>query len=161
MSLTVKFMGDDKVIANLKNMGPAAVKAGTASIKRSTMKVLRRAKEKTSGEVLKNRTGTLRRALNQRMEQGSGVVVGIVGIKLRYAAAHEFGFHGTVTVKQHTRMMRMAWGRPVADPHPIVVGAHSMKMNLPERSYLRSSLKELKTEIIADMQSSVAKVVKS
>ncbi|WP_257306299.1 HK97 gp10 family phage protein [Geothrix campi] len=159
MSLDVRFVGDDKVIANLKGMGPKVVAAGKASIARSTMKVLAKAKQKVSGEVLKNRTGTLRRAINQRIEEAGGRIVGTVGIKLRYAAAHEYGFKGTVTVRAHLRMMKVAWGRPVKQPRKIEVGAHTMKMNLPERSFLRSSLRELRSDIIADMQASVAKAV--
>ena len=159
MSLDVRFVGDDKVIANLKGMGPKVVAAGKASITRSTMRVLAKAKQKVSGEVLKNRTGTLRRAINFRVEDAGGRIVGTVGIKLRYAAAHEYGFKGTVTVRAHLRTMKVAWGRPVKQPRKIEVGAHTMKMNLPERSFLRSSLRELRSDIIADMQASVAKAV--
>jgi phage gpG-like protein len=160
MSLDVKFSGDDKLIANFRGMGPAVERAGAASIKRSTMKVLRKAKEKVSGGVLKNRTGTLRRAINARFVGSAGFIVGIVGIKLRYAAAHEFGCHKTVTVKAHLRMMKTAWGRPVKQPRKITVSSHPMRMNLPERSYLRSSLRDLRSDILADMQTSVAKAVK-
>lgn len=159
MSLDVRFVGDDRVIANLKGMSPQVVAAGKASITRSTVKVKARAFMKVSGEVLKNRTGTLRRAINFRVEDAGGRIVGTVGIKLRYAAAHEYGFKGTVTVRAHLRMMKVAWGRPVKEPRKIEVGAHTMKMNLPERSFLRSSLRELRSDIIADMQASVAKAV--
>ncbi len=160
MSLDVRIIGDQGVLATLRGMTPQVVSAATASIRRSTMRVLARAKEKVSGDVLKNRTGTLRRAINQRVETGGSRVVGTVGIKLTYAAAHEFGFKGTVNVKSHLRMMRVAWGRPVANPHKITVNAHPTKMNLRERSFLRSSLKDLRSDIIADLQASVTKAVK-
>lgn len=159
MSLDVRFVGDQSVIANLRGMGPKVVAAGSASIKRSTLKVLARAKQKVSGDVLKNRTGTLRRAINFRLEELGGRIIGTVGIKLRYAAAHEYGFKGTVNVRAHMRMMKVAWGKPVKSPHEIAVRAHTMKMNLPERSFLRSSLRELRSDIVADMQASVAKAV--
>jgi hypothetical protein len=38
-----------------------------------------------------------------------------------------------------------------------MVGAHSMKMNLPEKSFLRSSLKDLQADIVADLRASVTK----
>lgn len=160
MSLDVRFIGDQNVVANLKGMGPKVVAAGTRSITRSTLKVLARAKVKVSGEVLKNRTGTLRRAINSRVVSTGSGVVGTVGIKLRYAAAHEFGCQKTVSVPAHLRMMNVAWGRPVANPHKINVSAHKMKMNLPERSFLRSSLKDLRSDIVADLRDSVAKAVR-
>lgn len=160
MSLDVRFVGDTAVVANLKNMSDCAVAAGIDSINRSTLNVLARAKEKVSGDVLKNRTGTLRRAINQRVVVGYWRVVGTVGIKLRYAAAHEFGCHKTVTVPEHLRMMRVAWGRPVKEPRQIMVGTHKMKMNIPERSFLRSSLKELQADIVADLQASVSRAMR-
>ena len=159
MSLDVRFVGDQQVLANLRGMGPKVIAAATASIKRSTLKVLRKAKEKVSGDVLKNRTGTLRRAINSRFESSFYLVVGTVGIKLRYAAAHEFGCHDVVNVPAHLRMMKVAWGRPVKEPREITVGAHKMRMNLPERSFLRSSLKDLQSDIVADLRNSVDKAV--
>ena len=160
MSLDVRFIGGTSIVANLKNMNDQIVRAGIASIKRSTMKVLARAKQKVSGEVLKNRTGTLRRAINSRFVEGGDQFAGIVGIKLRYAAAHEFGCHDVVNVPAHLRMMNVAWGRPVKEPRQIMVGTHPMRMNLPERSFLRSSLKDLQSDIVADLRASVTKAVK-
>jgi phage gpG-like protein len=159
MSLDIRFSGDQQVIASIKDMGPKVTAAAKDSISRSSFKVLARAKQKVSGEVLRNRTGTLRRAINARILANEWQIVGTVGIKLSYAAVHEFGFKGTVTVPAHLRMMRVAWGRPVKQPRQIMVGAHAMKMNMPERSYLRSSLKELRTDIVSDFRASVAKAV--
>lgn len=158
--LDIRIVGDQKVVANLQDMGPRVAEAGLASITRSTVKVLTLAKRKVSGEVLKNRTGTLRRSINFRVVKGAFQIVGTVGIRLRYAAAHEYGCQKTVTVPEHLRMMRVAWGRPVKQPRKITVGTHKMKMNFPERSFLRSSLRELRSEITADLQASVAKVVR-
>jgi phage gpG-like protein len=163
MSLDVQFLGDQKIVATLRGMGPKGTAAAKSSITRSTMKVNRLAKEKapvgspTRGD---KHPGTLRRAINPKVTGSGTVIVGTVGIKLTYAAAHEFGFHGTVTVPAHLRMMRVAWGRPVANPRQIMVGTHPMQMNIKERSYLRAALRELRSDIIADLQSSVAKAVR-
>lgn len=157
MSLDVRFHGDQQVIASIKDMGPKVAAAAKDAISRGTMKVLALSKTKVSGDLLKNRTGTLRRAINARITANEWQIVGTVGIKLTYAAAHEFGCHKTVSVPAHLRMMKVAWGRPVKEPRQIMVGAHSMKMNLPERSYLRSSLKELRGDIVADLRASVNK----
>jgi phage gpG-like protein len=162
MSLDVQFLGDQKIVATLRGMGPKGTAAAKSSITRSTMKVNRLAKEKapvgspTRGD---KHPGTLRRAINPKVT-GSEVIVGTVGIKLTYAAAHEFGCRDTVTVPDHLRMMRVAWGRPVANPRLIIVGTHPMHMNIKERSYLRAALRELRSDIIADLQSSVAKAVR-
>jgi hypothetical protein len=53
--------------------------------------------EKLSGQVLKNRTGTLRRKINYEVRETPTGITGSVGVKLSYAAAHEYGFDGVVT----------------------------------------------------------------
>ncbi len=159
MSLDIRFHGDQQVIANLKDMGPKVAAAAKDAISRGAFKVLALSKQKVSGDVLRNRTGTLRRAINARITANEWQIIGTVGIKLTYAAAHEFGIHRVVSVPAHLRMMKVAWGRPVKEPRQIMVGAHPMKMNLPERSFLRSSLKELRVDIVADLRASVTKAV--
>jgi len=42
----------------------------------------------------------------QQRFSGSGNIVGRMGSNVQYAAYHEFGFHGTVNVKAHTRVTR-------------------------------------------------------
>lgn len=51
------------------------------------------------------------------------------GTNLKYAAAHEYGFKGTVSVPGHSR-----GGHPVR--------SHSRKVNLPARPFLRPALKD-------------------
>ena len=99
---------------------------------------------KLSGQVLNQRTGHLSRAVNNRTETTDTRVASVVGVNLREAAygrAHEYGFNGTVTVNAHTRMMTMVFGKKVA-PHEVMVREHTMKMNVRERSYMRTSLRE-------------------
>ena len=147
--------GVPRVTQQIRSIGPEVRRAITAAVRRSTVEVMKLAKQKVSGSVLKNRTGTLRRKINQHVTVLPNAVIGRVGISLAYAAAHEFGFHKTVTVKAHLRMMTMAWGRPVREPRQIQVGEHPMKMNLPERSFLRSSLKEQSDSIVASMRAAL------
>jgi phage gpG-like protein len=96
---------------------------------------------KLSGQVLKNRTGTLRRKINYQLRETPTEVSASVGVQLSYAAVHEYGFDGIVTVKEHLRTITQAFGRPIAPVH-VHRGAHQRHMKLPERSFLRSSLRE-------------------
>ena len=91
--------------------------------------------------MLKNRTGTLRRKIHYTVTESANEISASVGVKLAYAAAHEYGFDGVVTVKEHLRLVKMAFGRPIA-PVEATIGAHTRHMHLPERSFLRSSLRE-------------------
>lgn len=126
------------------------------TITRLTIELTRHVKEdKLSGQVLKNRTGTLRRKINYRVTETPQSIVGQVGVKLSYAAAHEYGFQGTVTVRAHLRTVTQAFGRPIA-PTETAVRAHSMRMHLPERSYLRSALRDQAPTIIEQLRAAVA-----
>jgi phage gpG-like protein len=124
-----------------------------AEVARQTESLLALAKRKVSGRVLRNVTSTLMRKLNARLELQRARAVGLVGIKLTYAAAHEFGFEGTVQVKEHDRRPSGAVpARPMVRNELIKVKAHARRMLMPKRSYLRSSLAERRETIIAAIQ---------
>jgi len=154
--ILAQIVGDRAVIAHLE-ASPAKVMGNiriTAS--RLPMMLLAKVKEqKLSGQVLKNKTGTLRRSINQRLSQTPTTVSGSVGTKLSYAAAHEFGFKGPVTVKAHLRMVKVAWGKAVKNPAQHQWGSFTRQMNLPERSFLRSALREMAPEIQASFQAAI------
>ena len=101
--------------------------------------------QKLQGQVLKRRTGHLMNSIVQDVTENDAQIVGTVtagGPTMKYARAHEYGFTGTVTVKEHLRTIKQAFGKPIA-PMQITVRAHPMKMNLPERSFLRSALRDI------------------
>jgi phage gpG-like protein len=99
------------------------------------------------------KTGRLRRSFHWT---GAGTVRGKecttqIGVRVAYAAAHEFGFKGTVSVKAHTRKGKKASNR---------VKAHSRKMNIPERAPIRTGMKQhggripraIADEIVAELE---------
>ena len=51
-------------------------------------------------------TGRLRSGLQSRVTVTGTQITGQVGDSVKYAAYHEFGFHGTVNVRAHTRINR-------------------------------------------------------
>ena len=104
-------------------------------IRRVAIDVLAHVKDKKlSGQVLKVQTGRLRRSINQRVTESDTGIEAKVGTNVEYARVHEFGFKGTVNVKEHMRLGNK-------------VRAHSRKVNLPERSFLRSSLQDMQRDI--------------
>jgi len=74
---------------------------------------------------------------------------------LRYGAAQEYGFAGTVSVGASLRWIREAFGRPIAEK-TISVRAHNRRMDLPERSFLRSGLEDMTPAIRAAVEAGVA-----
>lgn len=122
-----------------------------AAVARASILLTRYVKEeKLSGQVLNVRTGTLRRKINYRMRETPNSITGVVGVKLAYAAIHEYGFDGDESVRAHLRRITQAFGRPLASPVTAEVRAYTRHVHMPERSFLRSSLREL-TPTIHDM----------
>lgn len=100
--------------------------------------------QKLQGQVLHHRTGWLSSHVHpQTKQQGMSVTttVGIDKNAVPYAAIHEFGFTGQENVRAHQRTISMAFGRPI-EATTIEVGAFTRTMHMPERSYLRSSLRD-------------------
>lgn len=156
-----ELIGGDDVKRYVDALAPRLQGALDASIGRLTLRLLRAVKaDKLSGQVLNVRTGRLRRSINARFEaKGTPASSGIVGTNLSYAAAHEFGFKSTVSVRQSLRIVKQAFGRPIT-PVQASVRAHTRKVNLPERSFLRSALTEMQDEISAELKGAVTKVIK-
>jgi phage gpG-like protein len=141
ISFTVQ--GDDAVVRMLQAKVPALNTAVRTSVTRATFALVAYVKaNKLSGQVLKVKTGTLRRKINGRVTETSNSITGQVGVKLAYAAAHEYGFDGTESVRAHLRTIKQALGRLIA-PVTVSVKGFTRHVRLPERSFLRSSLREM------------------
>lgn len=113
-----------------------------------SIKLLRKVKgDKLSGGVLGNVTGTLRASVNYKVKTEGRQIVGTVGTNKEYAAVHEYGFNGIVTVSEHLRTVTKVFGRSVLSPRKSLVRSHQRHMVMPARSFLRSSLREMENEI--------------
>ena len=71
----------------------------------------------------------------------------------------EYGFSGTVQVKAHMREIKQAFGRPLKEPKFVQVRAHSANVNFPERSFLRTALRDLKPDIESDLKASIERAI--
>jgi len=116
--------------------------------------------DKLSGQVLHVRTGNLRGSVNKKVIESDKGYTGIVGTNVIYGRIHEYGFNGSVNVKAHLRMMNQAWGREVRNPHQVNVRSHSMTMRVPEKSFLRSTLKDFQPRILRDLKKAASKALK-
>ena len=141
------------VAKSLQKKVPAVQRRVEDTLARLAIKLTAHVKaDKLSGQVLRNRTGRLRRSVNYRIDgRNTPQTQAAVGTNVVYARPHEYG--GPVTVKEHLRMMTQAWGRPVKDPHPVTVKSHTV--NYPLRSFLRSALKDMEDEIISGLRNSI------
>lgn len=116
---------------------------------------------KLSGQVLKRRTGTLARSIQWRADNSGDRISAFVGSRINeakplpYARVHEYGFQGPVTVRDHLRMMTQAFGKEVKEPRQIQIRSYVRNVNIPERSYLRSSLFEMRQSVLDGIRDAV------
>lgn len=147
-------LGDRETAEKLSRVHGQVQRNVEATIGRLTLKLLAKVKgEKLSGQVLNTRTGRLRRSINQRVDgAGTTSIAGYVGTNVEYGRRHELGFRGTETVREHLRLIKMAWGKTLPTPKQVLVQAHTRQINYPARSFLRSALREMNTEITTDIR---------
>ena len=159
--LKMEFIGGDVLAAVLRSYGGKVQTAIVQSIGRSALRLQSEVMDnRLSGQVLNIRTGNLHRSIHQQVTSSGGLVVGEVNTNVRYGVAHEHGFAGTVNVKDSMRQIRQAFGRPLKSPRYVQIRAHSRNVKLPERSFLRSALRDMKPEIEADLQKSIEGVLR-
>lgn len=149
--------GGDRVIARLdafpKKLRP---ELKTRTIRLSIALQSHVKQNKLSGQVLKRRTGTLSRSIARKVDEDAHGVTGRVGTNVKYAAIHEFGgktkphviepkTKGALAFEAYTSMGQ--WGMHL---NKIIVGrVNHPGSQMPERSFLRSSLAEFSDEITA------------
>ena len=154
--ITAYLVGDEQLLERLRAL-PDAINSGLArSITQLGIDLRRNVRQdKLSGQVLRSRTGALKSSIDLRVDQGARIVSASVFTDLRYGAAQEYGFAGTVSVRASLRRIREAFGRPIAEK-TINVRAHNRRMDLPERSFLRSGLEDMTPAIRAAVEAGVA-----
>lgn len=145
-------IGGEHAIASFDRMPDRLRAELKTGITRATLLVQRESKEnKLSGQVLNVRTGRLRRSINTEVSAEADRVVGTVGTNVEYAAAHEYGFAGIVTVREHLR--RAVSGQDST------VRTHTRRMNLAERSFLRSALADMADPIRREFEAAAQRAL--
>lgn len=142
--ITAKLIDGDKLVARLERLYPALRTTLTKEIQRIIIDLSVKVKrDKLSGQVLNVRTGRLRRSITTRLEEKQDSVTGIVGTNVGYAKAWEYGF--TAKVGAGSR----------GGPHGLSSKALARyyealpprTKTYPARSFLRSSLAEMRGDI--------------
>jgi hypothetical protein len=143
--LTLSFNGtDERVIAWLKNSFSEIAAALRIAMLQEMIAVRDVVvEEKLSGQVLKNKTGTLRRSQHESVTSDEKSIRGAVSTDpsaSAYGYVHEYG--GTFDVKAHMRK----------SSHNMQTWVREHSITFPERSFLRSTLNAMAPEIVAGLQ---------
>ena len=180
-SVSVKVVGGDAILAKFAGYRSRVQEELRKAVEKSAIQVQGVVKAKLSGEVLKAQTGTLRRSINYKMVEEGSNIAGSVGTNVAYAAVHEYGFNGTVSVRAHLRRTRgqvqaatttrrnsrgelvsrtAKTGAKGRGTGTIQVGAFSRRMHVPERSFLRASLRDMSGTIRTNLTAAVMGALK-
>ena len=95
------------------------------------------------GKTLQD-TGSLATSISQTYDNDKA----IVGTNKIYAAIHQFGFHGSVSVKSHIRKIKsrdIRQGKKIIAKGITTVKEHSKTMNIPQRPFLKLTEEDLET----------------
>ena len=137
-------IGDKEIVARLEAMPEKLSQGLLRAVTALTLELEGLVKEKLSGEVLKVRSGTLRGSVHAEMEQGPDWVSGI-GTKVPYAAINEYG--GTIAphliLPKKGRMLAFSW----QGKNCVMAKVNHPGSKIPERSFLRSAMRELEPKI--------------
>lgn len=113
--------------------------------------------QKLSGQVLKNRTGTLRRSIAPNVSAAGNVIIGTVATNVEYAHIQEYGGKTPahdIFPKKGRALAFMMGGKQV-----IVKSVHHPGSVIPEHSFMRTSLAEMEPEIKVAFENAVSEVV--
>jgi len=106
-------------------------------------------KQKLSGDVLKVRTGRLRRSIHYELDKQSNRVTATVGTNVEYAKTHELGLTIPAHIIQPKRAkaLRFEMGGRIVFAKRVNMPAKKM----PQRSFLEASLRQMAPEIQATL----------
>lgn len=132
-------VGSVAVQARLRNLSKEMHGGVAKAILALTIELQRHIKEdKLSGQVLNTRSSNLRNSITYQVNDTGSSIEGIVGTNKRaipYAAIHEFG--GVIAAKR-AKYLRFKIGNKWISKKTVI---------MPERSYLRTSLKDMEPKI--------------
>lgn len=139
--MRIELVGADKLLARIEGITPRMLLRVSKAVRKVTLMVEARTLQKLSGQVLKVRTGRLRRSINSKITDSPTGSAGTVGTNVSYARIHEFG--GTtrahlIQAKNKRALSFAMGGHNIVRKSVMHPGSH-----IPERSFLRSSLREL------------------
>jgi hypothetical protein len=152
-------VGDEQALERLRALPEAVNSRLLSAITRLGIDLQADVQEdKLNGQVLKSRSDSLRSSIDFRVDQSGNTFTASVFTDSRYAAAQEYGFVGTVSVRASLRRIREAFGRPISKK-TISVRAYDHRMDLPERSFLRSALTDMTPAIHDGVEAALADAV--
>lgn len=156
--ITAEIVRGQKIPQIFQERGAKFESAVSQAVMILAIKMTGLVKQKLSGDVLKVRTGRLRRSIHYTLENTTNRSTAIVGTNVEYAAIHEFG--GTIPAHvifpKNKQALKFMMGGQVVFAKRVNIPAVTM----PQRSFLQSSLDQMMPEIKDTLTRTVNRVMK-
>jgi len=144
--LPIKVEGADAVASKLE-LASAQIKAAVArAVAESAAEVTRGAKAKLSDDVLRVKTGRLRRSVHFSLGGTSEAPSATIGTNVEYAGIHEFGGQTKAHLIEALNAKALAFKTATGETVFAKI-VHHPGSKMPERSFLRSTLGEQERSI--------------
>lgn len=159
--LSVTLTGDRELIARLDAMPGKLQAALIQKVSYLALKLEAKVKQKLSGDVLQVRSGDLRRSIANTVDSTANSVIGKVYSSgdVKYAAIHEFGGQTKAHVIEAINGKALAF--MMGGKQIFVKRVNHPGSKIPERSFLRSSLTDMRDEIVEGLHQTVVETLQS
>jgi phage gpG-like protein len=119
---TITSQNERLVVASLEALDAKLLQAAETGLARGLLALVsivqtewiqdgaRRKGELGPGARLHSISGRLRQGMQSRVRRSANAVIGEIGNNVKYAAFHEFGFHGVQNVRAHARVVEQYSG---------------------------------------------------
>lgn len=151
---------DARVVAALREKAPRVEESLVRKMDSVTLRLQAHiVEDKLQGQVLQHRSGKLAGSIRQIPPTFDGqTVTGEVqggGGPAFYGRAHEYGAHIPERLPVNARVLH--WTGPSGES---VFAMHAAAFDLPERSFMRSSLEDMGGSIVEELQAAAAEGIK-
>lgn len=154
--INLAIVGSRSLVGRMERLPPTVRAVLRAKIQVLRLKLEAKVKrDKLSGQVLKVRSGALRRSIASKVEETATTITGKVFSSgdVKYARIHELGGTTPAHVIEPNKAKALAFAMGGKMIFRKRVNHPGSKM--PERSYLRSSLREMASEITTELKAAV------
>jgi len=107
--------------------------------------------------VLNVRTGVLRSSVNTSVDESSTSVSATIGTNIKYAKIHEYG--GVIHVPEIKPKSARALAFEVGGQTIFAMSARAHDVRMPERSFLRAALEDMRPTIVTEIKAAVGEAV--
>lgn len=161
--INVTLVGDREIIAKLRSLPTVVHAAILAKVYELTLRLEAYIKtEKLNGQVLRRKTGRLARSIGSRIEDNITSVLGIVfqSSDVPYGAIHEFGGKTNAHIIRPKKASVLRFFNKNGDKVFAKIVHHPGSV-MPERSYMRSGLRDMSVQISLGLKEAVVNAVTS